>query len=133
MDMGWLADQSRRQLGSRISPYIQSIFDVSLQIASRPSAPAGFIKQSLATLSGVLETVPTFVSGKQLTAVLRLVIHLRAKDEQASNAALGMVAKKIPTKVLFIVVMDLFAGVQKGEPSVSLVRDTESRPSLTSW
>lgn len=65
----------------------------------------------------MIETVPTFISSKQLSSILRHAIALRARDEQGSNSVLSVVAKRIGTKALLPVVMDLFATAQKGDAS----------------
>jgi U3 small nucleolar RNA-associated protein 10 len=105
----------RRHLGSRIIPSIQSIVDLTLHLASFPASSPPITKQALLTLTSVIETVPTFISSKQLSSILRHSIGLRARDEQGSNSVLSVVAKKIGTKALLPVVMDLFATAQKGD------------------
>jgi U3 small nucleolar RNA-associated protein 10 len=105
----------RRHLGSRIIPSIQSIVDLTLHLASLPTSSPPITKQALLTLTSVIETVPTFVSSKQLSEILRHSIALRARDEQVSNSVLSVVAKRIGTKALLPVVMDLFATAQKGD------------------
>ena len=76
-------------------------------------------KQAFATVSALVETVPTFIGRKQLSAILHAVIVHRAHDEQLSSALASTAARKIPTKTMFPVVMDMWKLVQSEGETVS--------------
>lgn len=66
----------------------------------------------------MIEAIPTFISSKQLIAVLHASIeHLEGGD--GSSKLLSVVAKKVPTKTLFPVIMDLWKEMQDLNASVS--------------
>lgn len=71
-------------------------------------------------LAAKIETVPTFVSTKQLTASLKAAVEYRVNDggKEASNPVLSVSAKKVPTKSFVPVVMELWKQVQSLSPEV---------------
>lgn len=109
------ADIPSRHLSSRIIPHAQPLVSVLLKAAQTASSTSS---QSFATLSAVIEAIPTFVSSKQLIAVLRASIDQRTANE-GSHKLVITVAKKVPTKALFPVVMELWKEMQDADPSVS--------------
>jgi U3 small nucleolar RNA-associated protein 10 len=65
--------------------------------------------------------VPTFIGAKQLGTVLRAAIDNRERNEESSSALISVCARKIPTKVLFPVVMELWKSVQSADEKVTLM------------
>lgn len=65
--------------------------------------------------------MPTFIGAKQLGTVLRAAIDNREKNEESSSALISVCARKIPTKVLFPVVMELWKTVQSANENVSYI------------
>lgn len=115
----------RRHLGPRTIPSIQSMLSALLALISRPAVTASTATAAFAVVSCLVETVPTFISAKQLSSILLAAIESRERHEESSSALISVCAKKIPTKVLFPVVMDLWKEVHQGQESVSLsVRTT---------
>ena len=108
-----------RHLGPRIIPAIQPSLTVLLGYISAASTAPGIVKASFATLTALVETVPTFISATQLASVLLAAIQARGKAEESSTAMIGVCTRKIGTKVLFPVVMDLWKSVQKLDEIVS--------------
>jgi U3 small nucleolar RNA-associated protein 10 len=104
-----------RHLSSRLIPHAQSTINTLLTAAQSGSAIAF---QAFTTISAVIEAIPTFVSSKQLIAVLQAAIEQREEIE-TSGKLLNVVSKKVPTKTLFPVVMDLWKELQAGNASVS--------------
>ncbi|ORY34663.1 U3 small nucleolar RNA-associated protein 10 [Naematelia encephala] len=102
-----------RRLGSRIIPHIAAIVDTSLGFVKSPKTSATVSQQSFAILASLIETVPTFISNKQLVAILHSSLVHQAKQIEASASIVSIVAKKITTKTLFPVVMDLWKLVEK--------------------
>lgn len=94
-----------RRLGPRSIPFIQPILDACLSLASQTGAA---IDAAFLTISALVDTVPTFITGKQLVSLLRATAEHRADDEGASAVLIAAVAKRIPTKTLIPVVMDLW-------------------------
>lgn len=115
-----LTRNCRRHLGSRVIPFIQLIVDASLSIISAAQSTPATVKQAFSTVSALVETVPTFIAGKQLTSILRAAIAHRAKDEAVSSAVLSKTAKKISTKSMFLVLMDMWKTVQKEDETVRI-------------
>lgn len=105
-----------RHLSSRLIPHAQSLINALLTSAQSGSAIAS---QSFTTISAVIDAIPTFVSSKQLIAVLNASIEQREEIE-TSGKLLNVVSKKVPTKTLFPVVMELWKDVQAGSALVSL-------------
>ncbi|WWD20373.1 hypothetical protein CI109_104849 [Kwoniella shandongensis] len=101
-----------RHLGSRVIPYIQSIVDVSLTLIKSPKTTSSVSKQAFTTLASILETVSTFISSKQLTSMIRHTIDYRSKDASISLGVFTTIAKRIRTKTLFPVLMELWKIVQ---------------------
>lgn len=96
---------------------MQSIVESSLNIIKSSRSSPAVTRQSFATLVALVETVPTFISSKNLTAILQAGIAYRIKDSAISASLISPSAKKIPTKSLFPVVMDLWKPVQKQDES----------------
>lgn len=94
-----------RRLGPRSIPFIQPVLDACLSMASQTGAA---LDAAFLTISALVDTVPTFISGKQLVSLLRATAEHRADDEGASAVLIAAVAKRIPTKTLVPVVMDLW-------------------------
>lgn len=94
-----------RRLGPRSIPFIQPVLDACLSMASQTGAA---LDAAFLTISALVDTVPTFISGKQLVSLLRATAEHRAEDEGASAVLISAVAKRIPTKTLVPVVMDLW-------------------------
>ncbi|WVF68418.1 hypothetical protein IAT40_003183 [Kwoniella sp. CBS 6097] len=106
-----------RHLGSRMIPYIQSVIDLSLSLISSPKSISSVVKSCFTTLSALLEVVSTFISSKQLTTILRTTIDHRARDSSLSLSMSNTVAKRMRTKTLFPVLMDLWKTVQQEDES----------------
>ncbi|WVQ84520.1 hypothetical protein IAT38_006674 [Cryptococcus sp. DSM 104549] len=102
-----------RHLASRTIPYIQSIVETSLALIKSPKSTATSAKQAFSTLSSIIEVVSAFVSSKQLIAVLLATLDYRASDEAVALTMCTTIAKRIRTKALFPVLMDLWKTVQE--------------------
>ena len=74
-----------------------------------------------------MEAVPTFLGGQQLSEILRAAIDYRPKDDTLSLSILSKIAKKVPTKSLFPVVIDLWKAVQGETEAVGGPHDLFSR------
>lgn len=74
--------------------------------------------QAFITLAAVIEAIPTFISSKQLIGSLRASIEQQTASD-GSQKLVSVVAKKVPTKTLFPVVMELWKEMQDSDPSVS--------------
>ncbi|CAD6568277.1 MAG: snoRNA-binding rRNA-processing protein utp10, partial [Tremellales sp. Tagirdzhanova-0007] len=108
------------RLGSRSIPFIKPVTDSSLRIITAPRSLASTNKQAFGTILALIEAVPTFLGSQQLTEILRATINHCPKDESISISILSRIAKKVPTKTLFPVVMDLWKAVQ-GEDDTALI------------
>jgi U3 small nucleolar RNA-associated protein 10 len=86
-----------------------------LAVAQSAGAAAS---QAFLTISAVIEAIPTFVSSKQLISILQTSIEQRTESD-VSSKLLTVSAKKVPTKTLFPVVMELWKDIQNGDASVS--------------
>lgn len=101
-----------RRLGPRSIPFVQSILDACLGLirgSTRDTAAAAF-----GTLAALVETVPTFISSKQLVSLLGAAAEHRAADETASATLMSTAAKKIPSKTIIPVVMELWKVLKSG-------------------
>lgn len=106
---------SSRHLSYRLIPHAQVLFATLLSAAQSATAVSS---QAFTTISAVIEAIPTFVSPAQLISVLRASIEQREEND-ISTKLLTTTAKKVPTKTLFPVVMDLWKGIQNADASVS--------------
>ncbi|TXT12979.1 hypothetical protein VHUM_01380 [Vanrija humicola] len=106
-----------RRLGSRAIPFIQSVLDACLAITRNPNSSPAAVEASFATIATLVDTVPTFVSSKQLVTVLGAAAEYRATDEAASSSLITAIAKRIPTKTLIPVVMELWKSIQSAPAS----------------
>ncbi|KAL1412540.1 snoRNA-binding rRNA-processing protein utp10 [Vanrija albida] len=106
-----------RHLGSRAIPFIQSVLDVCLAIARNSASSPIAVEAAFATIATLVDTVPTFVSSKQLVTVLGAAADYRATDEAASSSLITAIAKRIPTKTLIPVVMELWKSIQSAPAS----------------
>lgn len=106
-----------RHLGSRAIPFIQAVLDACLSIARNTSSSPAAVEASFATIATLVDTVPTFVSSKQLVTVLGAAAEYRATDEAASSSLITAIAKRIPTKTLIPVVMELWKSIQSAPAS----------------
>ncbi len=104
---------------SRSIPFIRPITEAALTIINAPKSAPSIVKQAFATLSALVETVPTFIGSNQLLAILHAGIVHRMKDEIVSLAVISKASKKIPTQTMFPVIMDLWKVVQSEGESVS--------------
>ncbi|OWZ73272.1 U3 small nucleolar RNA-associated protein 10 [Cryptococcus neoformans] len=102
-----------RRLAARTIPFIQSIMDTSLNIIKSTKSAATATNQAFVTLSSIIETIPTFVSSKQLGAVLITTIDYRRVEETNSSSLFTTLAKKIRTKSLFPVIIEAWKTVQE--------------------
>lgn len=100
-----------RRLGPRGIPFIQMVLDTCLALARAPPTAAASTA-AFSTIAALVETVPTFVSAKQLVALLGAVAAHRADDQSASANLIAAIAKRIPTKTLIPVVMDLWKNIK---------------------
>lgn len=129
-----------RRLGPRSIPFVQSILDACLSLirGSTPEVAAA----AFSTLAALVETVPTFISTKQLVALLNAAAEHRAADETGSATLMSTAAKKVPSKTLIPVIMDLWKMLKSGaqaptEAFFALLRhalrhaDRNALPSLT--
>ena len=98
-------------------PYIQSIIDASLHIIGQDEGSVELCKEVFALLGAVTETIPDFVSGKQLILLLSTSVSYRSQDETVSSTLVNTIAKKIPTKTLFPVLMDLWKELPRSNAS----------------
>ncbi|WRT69783.1 uncharacterized protein IL334_006774 [Kwoniella shivajii] len=101
-----------RHLNSRMIPYVQSIITLSLTLIMSPKSISTVTKSSFSVLSSLLEVVSTFISPKQLTTILRTTIDHRPKDPTLSLSVSNTISKRMRTKTLFPVLMDLWKTVQ---------------------
>lgn len=62
--------------------------------------------------------MPQFISAKQLISIFKASIEQRQEND-VSTKLLTTSAKKVPTKTLFPVVMDLWKDIQNADASVS--------------
>ena len=104
-----------RHLSSRLIPHAQVLFTTLLSAAQSATAVSA---QAFTTISAIIEAIPTFVGPKQLMSILRASIEQRSEND-VSNKLLTTSAKKVPTKALFPVVMDLWKDIQNADASVS--------------
>ncbi|GMK56611.1 hypothetical protein CspeluHIS016_0304510 [Cutaneotrichosporon spelunceum] len=102
-----------RRLGSRTIPFVQAILDACLSLigSTEPLTAAA----AFGALAALVETVPTFISSKQLVSLLGAAAAYRGADETASATLIGAAAKRVPTKTLIPVVMDLWKEIKGGE------------------
>ena len=103
-----LLEVSARRLVSRVIPFIQPIVEVTLSL---PSASALLLRQIYSLQTALLDVVPTFVGSKQLVALLR---HALSGGEGARDV-ISAAARKVPTKTVFPVVMDLWRSLQQSK------------------
>jgi U3 small nucleolar RNA-associated protein 10 len=101
-------------MSSRLLPHAQALITTLLSAAQSATAVSS---QAFTTISAVIEAIPTFVSSKQLISILRASIEQREENE-ISTKLLTTSAKKVPTKTLFPVVMDLWKDIQNADASV---------------
>lgn len=87
--------------------------DTSLNIIKSTKSAATATNQAFITLSSIIETIPTFVSSKQLGAVLITTIDYRRVEETNSSSLFTTLAKKIRTKSLFPVIIEAWKTVQE--------------------
>jgi hypothetical protein len=106
---------SSRHMSSRLLPHAQALITTLLSAAQSATAVSS---QAFTTISAVIEAIPTFVSSKQLNSILRASIEQR-EESDVSTKLLTTSAKKVPTKTLFPVVMDLWKDIQNADASVS--------------
>ncbi|KAL7425209.1 snoRNA-binding rRNA-processing protein utp10 [Cryptotrichosporon argae] len=111
-----LLDTLVRRLASRAIPHIQAIVDAALALVASSPAVA---RQAFAALATLVDALPTFISGKQVGSILAAAVRYRATDDQVSAAVTGGIAKRVATKTLVPVVMDLWKSMQD-EDQVSL-------------
>jgi U3 small nucleolar RNA-associated protein 10 len=130
-----------RRLGPRAIPFIQSVLDTCLAISRAPPTPEA-THAAFDTIAALVDTVPTFINSKQLLVLLGVAAAHRATDEGASAHLLGAVAKRIPSKTLVTVIMDLWKTLKGGaqaptEAFFALLRnalrhaDRKALPALT--
>lgn len=105
----------RRHLASRIIPHAQSLIAILLNAAQKTSVVS---LHAFTALAAVVEAIPTFISAKQLIAILKASIE-QLEGGEGSSKLLSVVAKKVPTKTLFPVIMDLWKDMQDLDASVS--------------
>jgi len=108
---------SRRHMSSRLLPHAQALITTLLSAAQSATAVSS---QAFTTISAVIEAIPTFVSSKQLNSILRASIEQR-EESDVSTKLLTTSAKKVPTKTLFPVVMELWKDIQNADASVSFL------------
>jgi U3 small nucleolar RNA-associated protein 10 len=102
-------------LSSRLIPHAQIIITTLLSAAQSATAVSS---QAFITISAVIEAIPSFIGAKQLSSILRASIEQRAEND-VSTKLLTVTARKIPTKTLFPVIMDLWKDIQNADASVS--------------
>ncbi|BEI90452.1 uncharacterized protein CcaverHIS019_0305220 [Cutaneotrichosporon cavernicola] len=102
-----------RRLGSRTIPFVQAILDACLSLigSTEPLTAAA----AFGALAALVETVPTFISSKQLVSLLGAAAAYRGADEAASATLIAAAAKRVPTKTLIPVVMDLWKAIKGGD------------------
>lgn len=79
------------------------------------SASPSVVTQSFALQGALIDSVPTFVGSKQLMAILRNALN----GKEGSRGVVVGASKKIATKTLFPVVMDLWKSIQNEPANVS--------------
>ncbi|TYJ57970.1 U3 small nucleolar RNA-associated protein 10 [Cryptococcus floricola] len=102
-----------RHLASRAIPYVQSILDTTLALIKSPKSAASSVAQAFTTLASTIETIPTFISSKQLIATLITTFFYRSTNEATAYAMLTTLAKKIRTKAIFPVLMEVWKTTQE--------------------
>nr|XP_019009268.1 uncharacterized protein I206_05916 [Kwoniella pini CBS 10737]OCF48049.1 hypothetical protein I206_05916 [Kwoniella pini CBS 10737] len=109
-----------KHLGSRIIPYIQSIITLSLNLINSSKTIITITKSSFSVISALIETVSNFISSKQLLNILNSTIDYRSKDLNISLKVSTTISKKIRTKTLFPVLLDLWKSTQNEENSETI-------------
>ncbi|WVQ66419.1 uncharacterized protein L199_004599 [Kwoniella botswanensis] len=104
-----------RHLNSRIIPYIQSIITLSLTLITSPKSISTIIRSSFSVLSSLLEVVSTFISSKQLATIIRTTMEHKSKDSSLALKTSTTISKKIRTKALFPVLMELWKTTQNDD------------------
>ena len=95
-----------KELGSRIIPHIQRIVEISLlQLSSKSET---IVQLALDLLCTLFDTVPDFISSKQLNSVLSSSLEHHTRIGEGTKRLMSAIAKKIQTKALFEAVMDLW-------------------------
>lgn len=94
-----------RHLGSRIIPYIQSIVTTTLAL---PPSSFSLTRQVFALQGALIEVVANFMASKQLVAICQNAL----KGHEGSKDVLSVISKRVPTKTVWPVVMDLWKTVQ---------------------
>ncbi|WVQ74325.1 U3 small nucleolar RNA-associated protein 10 [Cryptococcus sp. DSM 104548] len=102
-----------RHLASRAIPYIQSILDTTLALIKSPKSAASSVAQAFKTLASTIETIPTFISSKQINATLVTTFSYRSTNEATAYSMLTTLAKKIRTKTIFPVLMEVWKTTQE--------------------
>lgn len=111
-----------RHLGPRIIPAIQPALGMLLGLIGAAGTSTNIVKASFSTLTALIETVPTFISASQLSTVLLATIQARVKAEESSTAMISVCTRKILTRTMFPVVMELWKQAQKLDETVSVLR-----------
>ena len=100
-----------KKLESRIIPSIQGIIDVSL--SSLQLSSESIMRQTSKVLGTLFDTVPTFVSSKQLTAVLQTTLEHHSRDAEIMKGLMSGITKKVQTKTLFPIVLDIWKSIKE--------------------
>ncbi|WVN90881.1 uncharacterized protein L203_106124 [Cryptococcus depauperatus CBS 7841] len=110
-----LLERLIRHLGSRSIPYVQTILDITLDLIKSTKSGKSTVKQAFTTLTSVIETIPGFISSKQLNAVLSSTLGYYSTDEIAALSFFAQLATKISTKSLFPCLMNSWKTIQDYE------------------
>jgi len=102
----------RRHLGSRIIPHIQSIVTTTLAL---PPSSFSLTRQVFTLQAALIEVVANFMAPKQIVAICQNAL----KGHEGSREVINVVSKKVPTKTVWPVVMDLWKSVQTESSTVS--------------
>ncbi|ORX37624.1 hypothetical protein BD324DRAFT_650190 [Kockovaella imperatae] len=108
-----LLDALVKQLGSRIIPSIQGIVDLGLKLLQ--SSSDTMMRETTGVLGTLLSTVPTFISSKQMHSVLATCLEHYNRDPTTMAGLMSVTAKKVPTKSLFPIMMEMWKSVKESQ------------------
>lgn len=116
-----LVADSSRHLGSRIIPYIQSIVTTTLAL---PPSSFSLTRQVFTLQAALIEVVANFMAPKQIVAICQNAL----KGHDGSKEVLSVISKKVPTKTVWPVVMELWKSVQTESSNVdSMTRNSTNQ------
>ena len=108
-----LLDAMIRHLGPRIIPHAQlMVKELLLSIDTR----SGHVtREALATLATLIDTIPTFLSAKQGKQIIQTTLGPRNDVEEGTRKVMSTISRKVPTKTLFGVLIEIWSSLQDEE------------------